>query len=77
MTNTALYITWQEDGMTDIHQEYIGGGEYKTVGTRQPITKRARWSSEDTPELRAKAKRYIAENMQDDRRNIRIIAVTE
>jgi len=77
MTTQVIYITWQERGHTNIHQEYVGGGIYATRANETLITKRARWSDEITPAMLARAEAYIRENMQDDRLNVRAVIVTE
>lgn len=57
----AIYICWNEETAEFSHWEYVGGGV--TVARSNPVivTKRCRWSSENTPEMRARAEAYIAQ----------------
>jgi hypothetical protein len=77
MDTKAIYITWTEETAVNPVQEYTGGGCYHTTWEYKQITKRARWSSEVTCEQLARAKQYIAENMQDDRQNVRAVIVED
>ena len=71
-----IYLTWQVEEAHNFRQEYIGGGEYKTLADYHKVTKRARWENYSPASL-VKARAYIAENMQDERENVRAVVVEE
>ena len=72
----VIYITWQVEEAHNFRQEYIGGGEHKTLCDYHKITKRARWGEYSRASM-VKARAYIAENMQDDRENVQAVIKRE
>ncbi len=61
----AIYICWKEETADFVKQEYIGGGQHMNIYRQRTVTKRARWSTEETPEMFAAARKYIETDMQD------------
>jgi len=61
----TIYICWQEEAAEFSHCEYVGGGVAEARFDIITVTKRARWSGEDTPEMRAQAEAYIAQYRPD------------
>ena len=61
----TIYICWQEESAEFSHWEYVGGGITEARSNIITVTKRARWSSENTPAMRARAEAYIAQYRPD------------
>ena len=69
----SVFIVWDEDDYANLHHEYIGGGEYKVVGTPIITTKRARYSNDTSKASLEKAKRYILEDPpREYQKNMRV-----
>ena len=67
MKKSAVYILW-DDIEVILKCETIHGREWE----HRPTTRRARWSGDTSAASIAKAKQYILDNMQDDRKNVRV-----
>ena len=72
MDKKYIFIIWDADEFADLHHEYIGGGEYKVVGTPIVVTHRVLYSSEVSPAMVKRAEQYAADDM-NDKRNVRVI----
>jgi len=72
----VIYITWQAEEAYNFRQEYIGGGEYKTLCDYHKVTKSVCWGEYSRASM-VKARAYIAENMQDERENVQTLITLE
>jgi hypothetical protein len=61
----AIFIVWEEETAEFVEWKYVGGGEYDPIYKQVTITKKARWSNENTKAQREAAQKYIHTEMQD------------
>jgi hypothetical protein len=66
----AIFICWDETDADPI-QEYVGGGAYDThyVNVRT-VTRKCRYSNEETPDMMERANAYAAD--MTDKVNVRV-----
>ncbi len=60
----AIFITWEETQKELAQLRYIGGGITVADMKEIKVTRKARYSNENTPEMMRRAKEYIKTDMQ-------------
>lgn len=72
----ALYIEWKERSAEFDHWDYVGGGITAARMRDVIVTKRVRWSTEETLEMRRRANDYIRSEYTD-RPGAKVVAIPD